>query len=296
VLVILAGVRRVPALAVLLLVLAAAPALGAGRAPEAPFFISACAFSHQAPDDPIVYPGRPHRSHDHTFVGNVSTNAFSTVASLRKAGTSCSRPGDTAAYWAPTLYVDGTPRAPDAATIYYRRLTTAPVQPFPPGLRMIAGNSHAVTPQSSAVTYWGCAVLKESFYGPLRRARPSPPAAYSSGIPACSSYASLQLEVAFPDCWNGKTLDSGNHKSHMAYSSGGRCPAGHPVPVPALTLVYTYPPGIDNADAFLASGGQFSGHADFINTWNQRDLDALVRECLNSGRQCSVGAVSSSAR
>ena len=43
------------------------------------------------------------------------------------------------------------------------------MQPFPAGLEMVAGNSHAVTRQSPAVTQWYCGVLKSSFYGPLRR-------------------------------------------------------------------------------------------------------------------------------
>ena len=29
-------------------------------------FVSRCTFSHTAPDDPIVYPGKPGLSHDHT--------------------------------------------------------------------------------------------------------------------------------------------------------------------------------------------------------------------------------------
>jgi hypothetical protein len=28
----------------------------------------------------------------------------------------------------------------------------------------------------------------------------------------------LQLDVIFPDCWDGRHLDSPDHKSHMAYS------------------------------------------------------------------------------
>ena len=70
-------------------------------------FISVCGFSHRGPDDPIVYPGMPGLSHDHTFVGNTSTNANSTPATLRASTTTCKRPGDTAAYWAPTLLVSG---------------------------------------------------------------------------------------------------------------------------------------------------------------------------------------------
>ena len=67
-------------------------------------FIENCSFSHRAPDDPIVFPGRAGASHDHSFVGNRSTNASSNFGSLRSSATTCMRPADTAAYWVPTLY------------------------------------------------------------------------------------------------------------------------------------------------------------------------------------------------
>ena len=40
-------------------------------------FVENCRYSHQAPDDPIVFPGQPGASHQHTFVGNRTTSAFS---------------------------------------------------------------------------------------------------------------------------------------------------------------------------------------------------------------------------
>src|SRR4029079_2839318 len=126
---------------------AAALALAAITVPAATagapgsYFLSICQFSHRATDDPIVLPRAPGFSHDHSFVGNLSTKAFSTLASLRKGGTTCTPQADTSAYWAPTLFADGRPVAPVKAAVYYRRLTTAPVQPFPAGLRMVAGNA-----------------------------------------------------------------------------------------------------------------------------------------------------------
>jgi hypothetical protein len=89
------------------------------------YFTISCHFSHAAPDDPIVFPGRPSRSHEHTFIGNVSTNAFSTPASLGKHGTTCNHSGDRSGYWAPTLYANGRAVQPIGATIYYRRITRA---------------------------------------------------------------------------------------------------------------------------------------------------------------------------
>ena len=46
------------------------------------YFAVPCQFSHRNQDDPIVFPGRPGRSHDHTYFGNTSTDANSTPASL----------------------------------------------------------------------------------------------------------------------------------------------------------------------------------------------------------------------
>ncbi len=45
--------------------------------------------------------------------------------------TTCSDAADLSSYWAPTLYVAGVPVKPLDVTIYYRRLTTAPVAAVP---------------------------------------------------------------------------------------------------------------------------------------------------------------------
>jgi hypothetical protein len=236
-------------------------------------FISSCRFSHQSNDDPIVYPNQPGKSHLHQFVGNDSTDAASTVASLLGATTSCRRSGDTAAYWTPALLRGTSPVAPTGATIYYRRSTTKAVKPFPAGLKMIAGNSEASTAQSARVTYWNC--------GPLTDV------AASSGIPSCPEGTDLRLHVRFPSCWDGSSLDSADHKSHMAYAIGRRCPKSHPVSVPAIELIMKYP-ALGGPDFQLSSGGQYSGHADFFNAWNQQELTRLVRSCLNAQRRCGT--------
>jgi hypothetical protein len=239
-------------------------------------FVSACGFSHRNMDDPIVYPGQPGLSHDHTFVGNRSTSAASTTASLQAALTTCRRRGDTAAYWMPTLSVAGRPLAPLGATIYYRRATRDAVTAFPSGLKVIAGNPHAMEPQGRRITFWNC--------GAMVRVPPS------SGVPTCPDVrgSALRLHVTFPSCWDGRSLDSADHQSHMAYPDRAVCPSTHPVAVPAISLIYRYPtlggPGVT-----LASGGQYSAHADFFNAWNQTALTRLVNECLNALRHCGRG-------
>lgn len=51
----------------------------------------------------------------------------------------------------------------------------------------------------------------------------------------------MRAQVNFPSCWDGVNLDSPDHKSHMAFASGGPngggdCPASHPVHL--VTLFY----------------------------------------------------------
>jgi hypothetical protein len=233
------------------------------------YFAVVCGFSHRNQDDPIVFAGQRNRSHDHTYFGNTSTDAFSTPASLREAGrTTCRLRADTAAYWAPTLFINGRAIEPLGAVAYYVRRTFDQVQAFPAGLKVIAGSAAARSAQSQRVTFWSCG---------RRGARE-----VSSTVPTCTglSRSNLRLTVNFPNCWDGRRLDSADHQSHMAYSVDGRCTESYPVEVPALSLVIYYPV-TGTAAAELSSGGQFSGHADFVNAWDQRTLEALVDRYLN---------------
>ena len=239
-------------------------------------FVENCRYSHQAPDDPIVYPGKPGASHEHTFVGNRSTDAFSSFGSLRSGGTTCMRRDDTAAYWVPALYQDTTEILPVAATVYYRRGTLADVNTFPNNLRMIAGDAKATSPQGMRVTFWSCGVAS----GVDR----------STEVPTCPDTRGsfLRLHIRFPECWDGRRLDSADHKSHMAYATRAGCPSTHPVALPQITQIYRY--ATHGGEGFsLASGGVYSAHADFVNAGNPGALRKLVEGCLNELVHCGRG-------
>jgi hypothetical protein len=236
-------------------------------------FIGNCTFSHRNTDDPIVFLNTPGASHDHSFVGNRTTNAFSTTDSLLGGRTTCRRSAETAAYWMPTLYVDGNAVTPTGATIYYRRKTFARVTATPPGFKMIAGDATAKSPQGRQVTFWNCGA---QVIVPASQVPPACPAGRGS---------MLRLHVTFPACWNGVSLDSPNHKQHVAYQMNGRCPAGYDVAIPQISLIYRYP--VSGQHSFeLASGGVYSAHADFFNAWNQSELERLTQVCLNGLRHC----------
>jgi hypothetical protein len=252
-------------------------------------FFSNCPFSHTSPDDPIVYPGQPGVSHAHTFFGNRSTDAFSTTGSLLRAGTTCKPRADKAAYWVPTLYRNGREVRPSKAQLYYVVRGYDRMRAFPPGLRVVAGNAHAVHLQSTDVTYWACGG-QAARTRPLRRMPDRCGVIEGHGLMRgrdgrvrpvrWKTKSFLELHVNFPDCWDGKSLDSSDHQSHMAYSRQYRCPASHPVKVPLIRLMIRYP--IDRgAGVVLASGGPQTAHADFFNAWNQRALERLVASCFH---------------
>jgi uncharacterized protein DUF1996 len=271
--------RSLAAIAALLVAVAVggAAAVAGSKAPVAPTiagfedvnFVSLCRFSHANTDDPIVFPGIKGISHHHTFFGNDATDANSTPEKLVGTQTTCDPTTDTAAYWAPTLYVNGeTVMALDAA-IYYKRNTIAPVKPFPPNFVMIGGDSTSSVPQSTNVVFWNCGIEAVNI---------------SQSVPNCGP-AALRLHVVFPECWDGTRTDSPDHKQHMAYAVNGACPADHPVAVPQVVIILRYP--VNGAGAVrVASAGQFSGHADFVNAWDQAQLTRLVNYCLNSLRPC----------
>jgi hypothetical protein len=121
------------------------------------------------------------------------------------------------------------------------------------------------------ITYWNCGAASTV---PARAASRQP-----------DGREGLRLHVNFPSCWDGQRLDTADHLSHMAYAMRGTCPADHPVAVPAISLIFRYAI-TGGAGVTLASGGQYSAHADFFNAWRQGTLVSLVGRCLNALRHC----------
>lgn len=252
-----------------------------------PGWIVSCQYSHSSNDDPIVHPGAPGAAHPHDFAGASSTNAASTGASLQAGATTCAVPGDHAAYWVPAAYRNGARILPNATArdslFYYRRIgapSGVVVAPFPVGLKMIIGN-HAA--RSAAENWWigaGHIVFK---CGPGSTTNlMAPPSACASGV--------MVVSYRFPNCWNGRDLDSADHISHMTYPSGGRCPSTHPVVLPRVESFFRYPVPTSGpiGEVTFSSGPYWTAHQDFMNGWVAADLAALVTRCINGGRDCGT--------
>jgi hypothetical protein len=236
-------------------------------------FVADCQLSHRLPDDPIVLPALPGASHSHDFFGNHATNAFSTHQSLLGAAGNCNPAPDVSSYWVPTLYRGDTAIAPTGITFYYLGEVNNPaaIRSTPAGLKIVAGNARATGPADS-IARWSCL-----HHGEV------PP---SKNFVVCPAGSMLETYLDFPQCWNGRDLDSADHKGHLAYPVAGNCPAAYPVILPKLRMVLRYPVSGDTAQLRLSSGPGYTFHGDFFNVWPQAEMDRRVRNCINVVVKC----------
>ena len=163
-------------------------------------FIVNCPFSHRKQVDPIVNPGPSgtKSAHMHDFLGNRSVDSNSTYASMNVAPTTCTLNGDRAGYWVPTLVApNGSYVTPRRALIYYRNkpVKYGTTMAFPPDFRLIAGGVGVGPPYAG----WSCEQDAKNMVA-------TPPNC-GSGL--------MVLHVKFPNCWNGVSTDSANHRSHV---------------------------------------------------------------------------------
>ena len=140
---------------------------------------------------------------------------------------------------------------------------------------MLAGNPVATEAQPLSVVAWTCGAGIER----------------STTPPTCPAGRNVRLVVTFPDCWDGQHTDSDNHRDHVGYSTAGTCPAGLPIAIPQLQFSVEYPvAGEVEGTLELASGGQLTGHADFLDGWDPDKLAREIRLCLHRGVVCGVAS------
>ena len=294
------------------------PAWGTGAIPASgkPDVVGAFRFICNAgqlrSDDPIVYPGQPGKSHLHQFYGNTSANANSTYSSLRQSGQStCMSPLNRSAYWMPAM-LDGKGNVvrPDFVAIYYKRrpasdpkcsLTSGDSKaegncvPLPNGLRFIFGyNMLNGSAPPTGELYFDCK-------GP--GAVPGHYADFATAASKCPAGAQLGAIVKAPGCWDGKNLDTPDHRSHVAYHTYGtwgyaKCPSTHPYVIPGFTLQAWYTVGTgesvtnwrfssDEMHPELPHGKTF--HADWFGAWDNTVMGMWMDNCINKLLNCSAG-------
>jgi len=260
--------------------------------------MSARAYFLIAPDvlvaesvDPIMSPGAP-SGHVHRVIGgsNFGVEVPSSDYLRQSQCTSTGIKEDKSVYWLAQLYfeyADGSfePVIGNPVMYYLFSDEAGKTTPFPDGFRMISGDAaKAPTPGSSeqkAVSF-----LCLDFNGVSTRSDYLPEKPCPSGIRA---------QLNFQSCWNGKDVDSPDHKSHVSYRANGPdsgdCTPDFPVNLPRIFYEMYYDTVSFASKAsqaknpqqpFVFSNGDPTGamyHGDFINGWEAPALQSVVDKC-----------------
>jgi hypothetical protein len=264
--------------------------------------------------DPVVLRDTPAVSqHVHTVTGARSFGSYVDPAADfdSELQTTCNVAQDMSMYWSPALY--HRDRASGVMSIvktththyylgigdgYMRRGNK--LHAFPRGLRYIMGDNSDRTPSLSRDrASWHCIVdqpgTKNLFLSAPKHA--SLPPRYAPDGRECVSW---QANFNFPNCWDGRSLDSDDHKSHMAFMLNfSECPKSHPILVPQLLFQVEFhlgavPKDARAADFVLANGDatMASFHADYIAGFDERALGGLMASCeRDRGTNCEMAAV-----
>ena len=234
-----------------------------GRIPVAPRHAQVAMFSedcgrnengHRNSDNLVTSPGVPGAAHHvHEYVGNASTNAFSTEASLLEGGTTCAS-GDLSTYYWPVVRVSHHIVEPSRVRIAFYGNGLTDVVAMPPFLRMSTGDSRAMTDGGRyARARWSCSGAPERT---------------TNQYPLCPRGQLVIRTFTFPSCWDGLRTDSPNHRDHVVFpAASGACPPKtFPIPRLQITVSYRLPPGARyRIDSFPEQGGNPStDHSDFV--------------------------------
>ncbi|KAI1843964.1 hypothetical protein JX266_009830 [Neoarthrinium moseri] len=266
--------------------------------------------------DPIVSLGTT-AQHAHVVHGSSGFSESADYDALTGGScTSCAATEDLSAYWTPAMYFahsDGTfelvEQVGGMLSYYLLRDPKNNVKAFPKGFRMIAGDTNRrnytlgdVSQPDPGQSSWESLgqttqdALEQRALGfnCLNYNKDAEASLYRHFMPDkayldANCPDGLRLELAFPSCWNGKDLDSTNHRSHMAYPDlvqDGACPEGFETRL--VTLFYET---IWNTAAFASSDGYFvmangdptgfGYHGDFMTGWDEDFLQSAVEQCTN---------------
>ncbi|KAE8354231.1 hypothetical protein BDV28DRAFT_164400 [Aspergillus coremiiformis] len=270
--------------------------------------------------DPLVDRGKD-SPHVHAIHGPDTFSMSADMNSLRDSScTSCAVTQDRSAYWTPALYFmheNGDTEIVNqvGGMLAYYLLYGHNVTAFPENFQMIAGDTYKrdfkwpipdppTSEWSGEETSQAALRQKALGFNCLNYNQAAEPSLGRHFLPNktyldehCTD--GVRFEIMFPSCWNGKDVDSHDHKSHVAYPStvmDGTCPEGYDTRIVSLfyeTIWDTYA-FKNKKGTFVVSNGDPTGfgyHADFIHGWESGVLEQAVKKCTSlSGRveDCEV--------
>ncbi|MDQ0710945.1 hypothetical protein QFZ55_000397 [Streptomyces luteogriseus] len=260
-------------------------------------------------DNIIAAPGVTNGAHHfHDYVGNQSNNAFASDQDLAKAETSCDDQGDKSSYYWPVVRLQNGAQEQDAqkpgggiegnageivtpkqVTLTFVGNPREKVTAMPRLLRIITGDAKSfVNGPANANASWSCTGFEDR--------------QLKDKYPLCPQGSDVVRTFKFQSCWDGRNIDSANHRTHVAFAdAAGNCPSGfRPIPQLVQRIVY------DIDAPSLQDGGRttplfavdsfpeqlhkpVTDHGDFINIFDE-DLMGEMVDCINDGRKCGAGA------
>jgi hypothetical protein len=260
-------------------------------------------------DNVIVAPGVSNGAHHfHDYVGNQANNAFASDQDLANGDTTCVDKGDKSTYYWPVLRLQNGKQEQDAnspgggtegnvgeivtpkqVTLNFVGNPRSKVTAMPRLLRIITGDAKAfVNGLANANASWSCTGFEDR--------------QLKDKYPLCPQGSDVVRTFKFQSCWDGRNIDSANHRTHVAFAQAdGSCPEGFKA-IPQLVQRIVY-----DVDApSLEDGGRttplfavdsfpeqvhkpVTDHGDFINVFDENLMQEMVK-CINDGRKCGVGA------
>ncbi|MEV0174594.1 DUF1996 domain-containing protein [Streptomyces sp. NPDC050803] len=260
-------------------------------------------------DNVIVAPGVSNGAHHfHDYIGNQANDAFASDEDLAAAGTSCENEGDKSSYYWPVLRLQNGTQEQDAnapgggiegnageivtpaqVTLTFEGSPQGEVTAMPRLLRIITGDAKAfVNGTANANASWSCTGFEDR--------------QLKDKYPLCPDGSDVVRTFRFQSCWDGRNIDSANHRTHVAFAAAdGSCPAGFQA-IPQLVQRIVY----DVDTPSVADGGRttplfavdsfpeqlhkpVTDHGDFINVFDEDLMQEMV-DCINDGLQCGAGA------
>ncbi|KAI1860951.1 uncharacterized protein JN550_011106 [Neoarthrinium moseri] len=277
-------------------------------------------FSTEGRMDPIVSPGAP-AGHSHGVMGG--HNFGLTVQGDQLLESNCTNAmikNDKSNYWVPDLWFQ-SPRNSTFKKVplfymqvyYFFDATNDVIKPFPPGLKMVIGDSSKRTPPATGAiqldpsrgaiqpVQWVCPANGDPNRYPVdsdgTRAGLQDPTdrGAGAGFPVINcdiAGAPLRQDIHFPSCYN-PAAGIDDHKNNMVFPTpnGNKfdCPKGWThLPHLFYEVYYDTTPFANEwtrdgqTQPYVLSNGDrtgYSSHGDMISGWDTTTLQAIIDGC-----------------
>ncbi|TRM60477.1 hypothetical protein BD626DRAFT_435832 [Schizophyllum amplum] len=256
------------------------------------FFLQGLDFIVTERADPVVEPG-VQSAHVHSVIGGSNFDLITNTSYLQQSEcTSAQIKQDKSNYWFPHMYFQWangsfTSLTGGAVTYYLFGDEAGSATAFPDDFRMVSGDPMLRTYNASSKAQQAVSFNCLDFEGT---------SVTYPWMPTVNCPSGIRAQINFPMCWDGVNTDSDDHKSHVAFPSGGAdsgtCndPA-FPVTLPRIFIEVYWGTGdwsdkwgqaMNTSQPFVFANGDPTGwgyHADFINGWEDGALQSLMDKC-----------------